>query len=176
MCYLIEHFEGLEQFIFSDHVFLVHGGHHKLCVVDRPVSVQINFLEHFIDFLFANWNSKHVFVALQDLLFRQVAIAILVQLLEYLFQVLCLFLTTQLTRNESKSGLLEFELRFEVSQVAQSLGSDNFFNFFIRRKCFDPRVLESVLGGDSLRRVVFEESLYEIFRVFAYIVPLRLYK
>ena len=79
---LVKELEGGFQFLLTDQVSLIHGRHHKLSVVYRAVSINVDGLEHFINLFICHLNSKVFLITLQHLLLIKCAISIFVHKFE----------------------------------------------------------------------------------------------
>ena len=117
--YFVEHLEGSEEFLVCEERLFAHGGDDELRVVDEARLVNVDGLEHLEDILLLHGLSEEFVVAIEDLLLGQLTIAIFVNGLENLREVLLLILCQKLTGNEGEGGLLELLVSAEVLQVGQ---------------------------------------------------------
>ena len=108
--YPVEHVEGSLQLLLREQVLLVDGGHHELGVVDLSALVDVDAVEHLFDLVLGHAAAQVLLPALQDLLLRQTTVAVGVEQLEDLLEVVLLRLAQQLARDEAERGLLEFLL------------------------------------------------------------------
>ena len=113
----IEHLKGLLQLIVIHQTLIVHRCHHELRVVDRPIPIDVDFLEDLIYLLFSDRYSKMVFITVQNLFLTQVTVSVNIESLKYLFQMVCFIFRNQLRCNESECSLSKFLFSTEVSEV-----------------------------------------------------------
>ena len=100
--YFVEHLEGSEEFLVCEERLFAHGGDDELRVVDEARLVNVDGLEHLEDILLLHGLSEEFVVAIEDLLLGQLTIAIFVNGLENLCEVLLLVLCQKLTGNEGE--------------------------------------------------------------------------
>ena len=109
--YPVEHVEGSLQLLLREQVLLVDGGHHELGVVDLSALVGVDPVEHLLDLVLGHAPAHVLLPPVQDLLLRQTPVAVGVEGLEYLLQVVLFRLVEQLARDEAQRGLLQLLLR-----------------------------------------------------------------
>jgi len=65
---LVEHLECSVQLVVAQEALLVHGGHHKLRVVDLSISIGINLGKHIVNLLVRETLSEVFFITVLDFL------------------------------------------------------------------------------------------------------------
>ena len=103
---------GFQLFVRYE-VFLIHGRHHKLRVVNAVITIQVDRSKHGVDHLLSDGHSEMLFVSVKDFFAVERAVAVLVHALEDFLEVALLVLACEVTRDESHRGLLQLIIRLE---------------------------------------------------------------
>ena len=161
---LIEHAESGVELLLRGETALVRCGDDEFCVVDEATVVGVNGPEHLFDFLVAHDSSVVLQVALLDLIHAELAVAVFVEGLENLRQVVALLFAHQLRGDERVGRLLEGDIAVELAEVVQGVHGELLVNLE-RGQLSDPRVLQSLLSRGALLRVVGQQRADEALAV-----------
>ena len=161
---LIEHAESGVELLLRGETALVRCGDDEFCVVDEATVVGVNGPEHLFDFLVAHDSSVVLQVALLDLIHAELAVAVFVEGLENLGQVVALLFAHQLRGDERVGRLLEGDIAVELAEVVQGVHGELLVNLE-RGQLSDPRVLQSLLSRGALLRVVGQQRADEALAV-----------
>jgi len=118
---LVEHFEGGVQLLMRGQVRLACSSNDELGVVDEAAVVCVDGAEHLLDFLVGHDAAVVLQVADLNLLHGKLSIAIGVERLEDLGQVIALGLAHKLGSDECIGSLLEGNVGVEFTQVVKSV-------------------------------------------------------
>jgi hypothetical protein len=143
-------------------MFIVHGCHHKLRVIDGSALIYVNFIKHFVNLFLANRNSSGFRVTFKNLLFRKLAVSILINLLENFLKLLGFFFSCQLTGNKCKSRRFKLLCTFKILQILKRFCCNLLINLLFSCKVLYPGVLKSIFSGNSIVRVVGKHSSNKI--------------
>ena len=120
----VEEGEGSSHVLLVEQSVLVDRSRAPLAKVDCTAMVSVCVHENFLCTLIDNFE-RHVGVqlseAVNELLFLDQTIAVLVPLIERLSQLSLLSLSRQMARHESQCRLLHLGFVFEIHQVVDSL-------------------------------------------------------
>ena len=140
---LVEHAESGVQLLLRGQTGLVSGGDDELRVIDEATVIRVHGIKHLLDFLVAHDSAIMLQVALLDLIHAELSVAVLVESLENLGQIVTLLLVHQLRCNERVRSLLESDITVEFTKVVQGAHGHRSVNLE-RGELGDPRVLEGV--------------------------------
>lgn len=170
--YLVEHLEGGEEFLVGEELFLVHGGDDELGVVDEAGAVDVDGVEHLQHVLLVHRFPEEIFVAVEDLLLRQLSVPVLVDRLEDLRHVLLLVLGEELGGDEGEGGLLELLVGAEVLEVGEGAHGDGGVDGD-GAHLGDPGVLQDELGRGALLGVEREQLRDQVLGLLGDLRPAR---
>lgn len=84
------------QFLLRGQVLLARGGYDELCIVDETTVVRIHSSEHLLNLCIAHDSAVVLQVALLDFFHAELAVAVLVESLKDLGQIVAFLLAHQL--------------------------------------------------------------------------------
>ena len=158
------------QLLLRGQLVLVCGSDDELRVVDEATVVRIHGPEHCLNFFVAHDSAVVLQVTNLDLIHAELSIAVRVESLEDLSEIVTLLLAHQLRCNERERGLLEGDITVELAEVVQSVHGQWSVNLK-RSELGDPRVLEGLFSGRALVRGVGKERTDETFAVLRDCLP-----
>ena len=167
---LVEHAESGVQLLLRGHTRLVCGGDDELRVIDEATVIRVHGIEHCLDFLVAHDSAVVLQVALLDLIHAELSVAVLVEGLENLGQIVTLLLAHQLRCNERVRGLLEGDITVEATKVVQGAHRHRSVNLE-RGELGNPRMLEGICRGRTLIRAIGEQGSDKVFCVLRDCLP-----
>ena len=95
--------------LFFWHIFLwTHGCNDEFWVVDKSVSVSVDFSENLVKLVFVEQLSEVLFVSVSNFFFWQPAVSVCIESLENLSEFFFLALRNQLRSNVGRSSDLQF--------------------------------------------------------------------
>ena len=152
------------QLLLRGQTGLVSGGDDELRVIDEATVIRVHGIEHLLDFLVAHDSAIMLQVALLDLVHAELSVAVLVESLENLGQIVTLLLVHQLRCNERVRGLLEGDITVEATKVVQGVHGHRSVNLE-RGELGDPRMQEGLFCGRTLFRIIGEHGSDKAFGV-----------
>ena len=128
----IEHLERRLELVVGEEVLLVHGGNHEFGVINSTTAIDIDLIEHLIDFLVGHGLTEVLEISIFDLLLVELTVTVGIHGSEHFIDAFSFLLGEELTGNESKSCLLELGLSIELTEVGKC-GHTTFFgdSFFL---------------------------------------------
>ena len=112
------------QLLLTDQLFLVHGRHHELCVVNRAITVDVYSIKHVVDMFIGQGDVEVIFVSLLYLLLVQRSISVIVNQFKDLLQIFLLLLSGQMRSDKGHCRLLYLLMPLEGLEVLDRARSD----------------------------------------------------
>ena len=126
--------------------------------------INIDCLKHLLNFSFVHIFSEELIVTVEDFLLGEFAVAVLVDGLEDLGEVLLLALGEELAGDEGEGGLLELLVGAEGLEVGERADGDGGVDG-LRAVVRDPGVLQGHLGRGALVHVVGQQLRDQVLRL-----------